>query len=79
MKISLLLHLSDNLVEFIILTQKPFIAQNFEVFSRWLLASSIVFEQPVAILICNRLDSGLIFNVSLSGRFYGHLKHDGLL
>lgn len=65
MKISLLLHLSDNLVEFIILTQKPFIAQNFEVFSRCFLASSIVFQKPVAIFIFNTLDSGLIFNVSL--------------
>lgn len=53
MKISLPSHLSANLIEFKILSWKPFSPQNFEVFPSCLLASSIVVEKSVPILITN--------------------------
>lgn len=45
-------HLSDNLVEFKILSWKPFSPQNFEVFPSCLLASSII-EKSIPVLTTN--------------------------
>lgn len=53
MKISSPSDLNDNLVEFKILSWKPCSPQDFEVFPSCLLASSIVVEKSVPILITN--------------------------